>query len=665
MSAQINSLMRELHLDEIWGIDFETFYCTKSKYSLKNPTLSNTEYIIDPRFKAHMVSIQRHSWKKAKWLTIPQFVKWLRTINWARAGYLAHHTQFDGLISSHHFGHKAAFYFDTLSMSRPLVNIKVGGSLDNLTRAFGGAGKVKVAALEATDGVRDLTPAQLAELGPYACDDVQDTWMVFRAMLDYLPLQELKIIDRTIKMYVDPTVLLDRPAIDDVLVKDTANKVMLVKKLKLAKTYEESAELLASADKFADVLRAAGVEPPTKKSEKKSEKAGHDVIVYAMSKQDQEFKDLLAHPDKRVRNLMDARFAVTSNNMASRCKRLAARAHIGPQPVYLNYYGARPGRWSGGDLVNWQNLSSKRKEGGAELRASVYAPEGYVLLIADLSQIEARLNAWDAGQEDKLDVFRAYDKIIGYDDKGKPIRSGPDVYRYTAAGIYNVHIDKIVDAQRQIGKISDLSLGYQAGAPRFAKTLRLGSMGPPVDITDSLAKDIHTAWRRTNDKIVRNWKLTQNNFRDAVLARTTIPHGAVSYEGAGDVAFMHGPGGASIRYDDVQFSEDGLSYLSEYFPLKKGGARKERTRLYGGILVQNKLEHLGRRLIADQMIELCEYLPKAKLVMSTHDEAVLAVPVSQAKKALAAANRIMSTSPYWAPNLPIAVDAHISPRYDK
>lgn len=108
-----------------------------------------------------------------------------------------------------------------------------------------------------------------------------------------------------------------------------------------------------------------------------------------------------------------------------------------------------------------------------------------------------------------------------------------------------------------------------------------------------------------------------------------------------------------------------MSYLSEYFALKKGGARKERTRLYGGILVQNKLEHLGRRLIADQMMELCDYLPKAKLVMSTHDEAVMAIPVAQSNKALKAAQRIMSRPPPWAPDLPLAVDAYISARYDK
>lgn len=657
--------MTALHLDEIWGIDYETFYCKKSKYSLKNPTMAMTEYIIDKRFNAQLVSIQRHTWKKAKWLTMPQFKKWLTTIDWNRAGMLGHHAQFDGLISSHHFSHKAACYFDTLSMSRALVSIKIGGSLDALDKAFGGLGKEGAEALVAVDGVRILTPEQETQLGPYACHDIEKTWRAFRAMVDYLPLQEFKIIDRTIKMYTDPALLIDQPAIQQVLLADTANKELLVKKLKLAKKHDDACKLLVSNDLFAELLAKEGVTVPQKKSVKKSEKSGMEVLTWAMSKQDQEFKDLLAHPNKRVRNLMDARFAVKSKQMESRCTRLSTRAHIGAQPVYLKYYGAKPGRWSGGDLVNWQNLSSKRREGGAELRASVHAPPGHVLLIADLSQIEARLNAWDAGQEDKLDVFRQYDIILGYDDKGQPVRAGPDVYRYTAAGIYNVDIDKIVDAQRQIGKISDLSLGYQAGAPRFAKTLRLGSMGPPVDISDEDAKVIHTAWRRKNDRVVANWKITNDNFKNAVLGGTRVDHKAVTYEGISNTAFMHGPGGVSIRYDDVHFTDEGLSYLSEYFPLAKGGARQERTRLYGGILVQNKLEHLGRRLIADHMIELCEYLPKARLVMSTHDEAVLVVPAAQSDKALKAAKRIMTRPPPWARNLPLAVDAHISARYDK
>lgn len=644
------ALLQALDLDEAWGIDWETYYEGPSGYSLKNPQISTTEYVIDERFKAHLVSVQRHSWKKPKVMTPEQFVAWAKTINWKRAGMLAHHTQFDGFICSHHYGIKAAVYFDTMSMARPLLPIHVGGGLDAIHKAFGGVGKEGAEALVDIMGVRDPTPAQLKALAKYAGHDIEKTWWIFNKMVDYLPVDELKLINRTIRMYVDPTVLIDKEAIDKVRRNDVANKKKLVKKLNLGKTFEEACARLVSNDQFADLLREAGVEPPVKVSAKKSEKAGYEVTTWAMSKQDQEFVDLESHEDRRVRELMSARFAVKSKQMESRCTRLSARAHIGAQPVYLNYYGARPGRWSGGDLVNWQNLSSKRKEGGAELRASVYAPAGYVLLIADLAQIEARLNAWDSRQLDKLELFR----------------EGKDVYRHGAANIYNKPVVKITDGERFIGKTCDLALGYQAGAPRFARTLRIGAFGPAVDITDALAKDIHTAWRNTNKFIVQNWKTTQNNFRSAVLGCQRIEHGVMAYEGTrAGVAFQHGPGGMGIRYDRVRFDDDGLSYTSEYFVGKKGGIREDRTRLYGGILVQNKLEHLGRRLIADQMLELCDYLPDARVVMSTHDELVLAVPTRQGNKALKAAKQIMSTPPYWAPDLPLAVDAHISDRYDK
>lgn len=669
----MKSLLRDLKLDDIYCLDYETFYDTKAKYSLKNPSLSTTEYIIDPRFKMHMVAVQGSRQKKPKVLNRQQLIAWLRTVNWTRTGFLGHHTQFDGFISSHHFNHRAAFYFDTLSMARPLMPIQVGGGLDAINKALGGAGKTKAAALANIDGVRDLTPQQYRDLVPYAGDDALMTWDTFLKLVQYLPLQELRIIDLTMKMYTHPSALIDTTQLEGVRLADRARKRELVaalikqRKLKLPKDYDAVAKRLVSNDQFAELLAEQGIDAPRKVSAKKTEKAGTEVTTWAMSKQDQEFIDLLAHANKTVRQLMEARFAVKSQQMESRCDRLLARAHIGPQPVYLKYYGAGPGRWSGGDLVNWQNLSSKRREGGAELRASVHAPEGHVFLIADLSQIEARLNAWDAGQEDKLEVFRQFDIILGTDKDGKVLRAGPDVYRYTASGIYHVSIDQITDAQRQIGKISDLSLGYQAGAPRFAKTLRLGSMGPPVDITDRAAADIHAAWRRTNHAIVANWRSTNERFKQAVGGRCKIAHGAVTYEGSanGKTAYMHGPGGASIRYDGIKFDEDGISYISEYQPLAKGGARVERTRLYGGILVQNKLEHLGRRLIADQMVELCDYLPTSRIVMSTHDEAVLTVPLRSAAKALKAAKAIMSRPPPWARNLPLAVDAHISARYDK
>lgn len=662
----MKELLRAFKIDAVYGLDAETFYEGDSGYSLRNQTMGTTEYVTDERFKLHCMSVRRHDQAKAKVLTEPQFRAWARTIDWKRTGMLAHHTQFDGLIASHHYDFKPAAMFCTMSMARPLVPIKVGVSLDGVGKWLGAEGKIGAEALAAVKGKRDLTRVELAALMKYAGNDIDLTWFIFHKLVDYLPMQELRIIDQTIRLYTDPRLLLEVDSLKRVRALDEANKLKLIRECGGDRTD------LTSGEKFATRLRALGVEPPMKRSDKKSEKAGEDVFTLATSKQDQEFVDLASHENKAVRELIAARFAVMSNQMTSRCNRLIARAPLGAQPVYLKYWGAAPGRWSGGDLANWQNLSSKRKEGGAELRASVLAPPNHTLLIADLSQIEARLNAWESGQEDKLDVFRAYDKIIGWKTDPKtgelePIRAGPDIYRYGASGTFNVPIEKVTAAQRFLGKMCELMLAYQAGAPRFARTLRLGAFGPPLDITDNLARDIHTAWRNTNAMQVRNWHNTQNNLRSAFFGQQRIEHGVVAYEGMPNgVGFIHGPGGMAMRYDGLRMDEEGMAYISEYMAYKnKLGARVEYTRLYGGIIVQNKMEFLGRRLIADMAMELCDYMPSAKWVLTTHDELVFAVPDRSAARMLKAANKIMSTPPSWAPNLPLAVDAHLSKRYDK
>jgi len=154
--------------------------------------------------------------------------------------------------------------------------------------------------------------------------------------------------------------------------------------------------------------------------------------------------------------------------------------------------------------------------------------------------------------------------------------------------------------------------------------------------------------------------------KSAFLGQQRIEDGVVAYEGIGDTGWMHLPGDTAIRYDGLQSDEDGLTYVSKFRYNKTKEPTIKRTRLYGGIIVENRTQALARHVIADHMLKLTDYLgPTAQIVLSTHDEIVMAVPRRMANKALRAANFFMSKSPWWAPRLPIAVDAHISERYDK
>lgn len=665
----LTQLCADLKVDAVLGLDFETYYA--KGYSLSMKTLGMTEYITDPQFKVHMCSVQWHDERKARVLSHDEFKAFVKTVNWNRVAVLAHNTPFDGLILSHHYGAIPAFYLDTMSMARALLPVGTSIGLDSVSRVLGGKGKVGRGSLENVMGVRDLTPKQYKALARYAGNDIEQTFYIFKKLAPCLPMRELRLIDITVKMYARPTVLTNKDAIDKVYTDEVAGKAKQVKRLKVDKTE------LVSNDKFAELLRAAGVEPPMKlpvkllKALNAGEVAHSDIkpedYTYAMAKGDLAFKDLLKHPDKKVRQLMEARLAVKSSIVETRSRRMSARSYLGPQPIALKYAGAKTWRWSGDDLSNWQNLGR-----GSDLRTSIEAQPKHSLVIADLAQIEARINAWFAGQDDIVDAFRAYDSIIGWklDAKGRkvPIREGADVYSVTAAeAVFNKHVDKITVSERFLGKVCVLLLGYQAGPPRYAETLRLGAYGDPVDISDERAAEVVKAWRAKNHRIVANWKNTKNAAFQAFRCHRRNEHGVVAFEGFEKRGVMHLPGDIAMRYDRLENDTEGsgMSYATEYRVKKDGEIFEARTRLYGGILVENMVQALARQVIAEQMVAIADALPNARIVMSTHDEVVIHTHDRSVNRALNVTREIMSVPPAWAPGLPIAVDIHASKRYDK
>lgn len=657
-------LLKALGLTNIIGADYESFYDTKKigtgipKYSLGRGGMTTSEYVHDARYKTHCVSVQSIFDTRSTVMTHEEWRRYTKTVDWKRTGFLAHHTHFDGLITSYHYDVLPAFMLDTMSMGRAVLPVTVGDGLDNMGRALGLGGKEGGESLAALDGIRTPSAAQMRALKKYAGRDMSLTWQIFWKLLPYIPLDELDVIDTTIQMFTNPCILINAEKMRQVAQDEIARKEALVAKTKIDRS------LMTSNEPFANELRKLGVEPPmkVKPALKKRMKDGYDPqypedFTYAFSRTDLEFKELLQHGNKVVRALVEARLAVKSTNLEKKAGKLAERSAVGKVPIYLKYSGAKTHRWSGSDGVNFQNMNR-----GSDMRKAMEAPEGYLFVIADQAQIEARYNSWYSGQEDIVEVFRR----------------GEDVYSHTATGIYGRHIDKERDPdERFVGKTATLGLGYQAGAPRFADMLRIGQFGPPIDISDAKAKAVVQAWRQANWAIVNNWKATQNMFKQAMVQGVSIEdrHGVI-YEGKrtaqGRITGYthHIPTGMSIRYDDVQIDEDGkgMSYMSAYRRNVKAPPTIERTKIYGGILVENRTQFLSRQVLASQMVETKRRMNKNwgwRHASTTHDEVLGLVKKQYADKAHDLVREIMTTELEWTPGLPFGVDSKVSPIYNK
>lgn len=343
----MKGLLKTFGLNEVWGLDFETYY--DDEYSLRK--MATTEYICDPRFESQMLSIQRHSWAKPKVLVgAKDIAAWAKTVDWSKAGFLAHHAHFDGLIASRYFGIHPKMYFDTLSMARPIMPVHVGGSLQAVTTSFGLKGKVRAQALANVKGKRlsDFTKKEIKELALYAGDDIDLTWQIFHKMRGHLTDRELQLIDLTVKLYARPTLMLDGPALQQYADEEVARKEKL-----LADIGADRKQLMSN-DQFAELLRSNGVEPPMKVSKT----TGRE--TYAFAKNDLEFTALLDHDDEVISTLVEARLGVKSTINETRAQRMANRAAFGPTPIYLNYWGAKcvPGDTEVLTRAGWKRLDS-------------------------------------------------------------------------------------------------------------------------------------------------------------------------------------------------------------------------------------------------------------------------------------------------------------------
>ena len=411
---------------KIITIDFETFY--SKEFSLSK--LTTEEYIRSPFFEVIGVAVKVDD-NQTEWAsgTHEQIKGWLKQFDWENSAGLAHNAMFDGAILSWVFGIRPKLWLDTLSMARALHGVEVGGSLKALAERYnlGIKGTEVINAL----GMRrtEFTEEGLEAYGDYCINDVDLTYKLFDRLMmgKNFPPNELKLIDLTLRMFTEPVLRLDKDLLEQHL------KEVQERKEKLLAEAAANRDDLMSNPKFADLLRSVGVEPP----KKISPTTGKETL--ALAKNDEEFKALLEHPDERVQALVAARIGTKSTLEETRTERFIGIAERGDMPVPLRYYAAHTGRWGGSDNLNLQNLPSRGDNAG-KLKKAILPPKGYVIIDSDSSQIEARVLAWLAQQDDLVQAFA----------------NKEDVYKKMASAIYGVAEDQVTKDQRFVGKTTIL-----------------------------------------------------------------------------------------------------------------------------------------------------------------------------------------------------------------
>lgn len=375
-----------------------------------------------------------------------------------------------------------------------------------------------------------------------------------------------------------------------------------------------------------------------------------------------------------AREFMALRGELSKSSTAKYQAMLRSMCSDGHSKGCFQFYGAnRTGRFAG-RLVQFQNMSknySPSLAGMRELvrgghysalnalydsvsgvlselvRTAIIPEEGQRIVVADFSAIEARVTAWFAGEEWRLQTFR----------------NGGDIYCASASQMFHVPVVKhgINGELRQKGKVAELALGYGGGVNAL-KAFGADKMG----MSDEEMQETVDLWRESSPKIVELWRALEKAAIRCVARRatTTSTLGNVRFDFESGILWMTLPSGRRLayygaKYEETKFHPDRKSLT--YMGVNQMTKRWERVETWGGKITENLVQATARDVLREAMFSLTE--KGWDIRAHVHDECICTEPIGG--KTVEQMCKAMCPDIPWAQGLPLNADGYDGPYYFK
>lgn len=488
----------------------------------------------------------------------------------------------------------------------------------------------------------ELTPSLEQTLSKYCINDVDITYADFMVMNKYFPNDELRLLDMTLQMFIHPPFMADIPRV-------TAYKHKLEEEKKLALINSGLPKTtLSSNNKFANWMIDQGI--PFSKIPSPTEK-NPDNMKWPLSKTDREFTEIRArHPE--FAHVWEGRLQAKSPGELRRAERIERHAilHGGHIAVPLNYCAAHTFRHGGTNKVNFQNF--KR---GSEIRYSLMAPEGELVVVQDLSNIESRMLAWLAKEEGLLSDYR--NKVDTYNVFASRLFQRPIDRKRTVIGD-NGETSYPDATEGFVGKTCILGLGFQVAEKKLQNQL----FGSGLVFTLPECKGFKDMYRGTYPAIPRLWRTAQQ-----MIYHMTRKDEAPVQWGPMRVEFRRilMPNGLYMDYPGLRPVFENASLVGyEYWN------GKHWTNLYGGKLTENVVQSLSRILMTTAMLKVHGNLVRNKIgrvALTVHDEIIATVTAKHAEEVNTMMAETLCDNPDWCNDgtLTLASEGGFAENYSK